>query len=92
MTRVIWKFSLRVTDEQTIAMSAGAKIQFVDTQHGSVCLWAEVEAPLPTENRIFRIHGTGHNNITDNEVYVGSCQMGQFVWHIYEVKDAAPSA
>ena len=43
----IFKYELKVTYEQSIAMYITAKILTVQVQHGKPCVWAEVSDQLP---------------------------------------------
>jgi hypothetical protein len=45
---------------------------------------AEVDPDAPNEPRQFLIRGTGHLFEPTTVVYVGTAQIGAFVWHVYE--------
>ena len=93
----IWKYQLEITDRQEIFMPYGAKILSVQVQHNILCLWARVRTyqnPVfgeVKEQRVIEIIGTG-NPIPELGIheakrkYIGSCIMGDFVWHIFEIK------
>lgn len=86
--KTIYKYALRVTDEQRVDLPRGAVVRLVAVQGNTLCLWAEVDPEAPLSPRTFRIHGTGHPILTtDDEIlfYVGSVMMDPFVWHVYEV-------
>lgn len=83
----IWRFNLAITDEQTISMPAHARILAVGVREGNLCLWARVDPEMTLEQRCFRILGTG-NPIEPplrGETYLGTADMGMFVWHVWEV-------
>jgi len=83
--QVIYKYQLFVTDAQQIEMFQDAKILCVQVQDGRPCIWAQGNPNLPYTRRKIRIFGTG-NHIYDDEflVYLGTVQIGEFVWHVYE--------
>jgi len=84
----IFKYDLRIEDDQTAEMPAGARILTVQDQRGTPRLWALVDPSAPKETRTFRIHGTGHP-VPDSErlSYLASFQMrgGELVFHAFEV-------
>ena len=49
MSKSIWKFDLRVTDEQVVEMPAGAEHLTVQFQGEQLCMWAIVDPTAPTE-------------------------------------------
>lgn len=84
----IYKYELKLKDNQTIELPGRAKILTVQVQyHTNIVLWALVNPELPTEKRSIRIIGTGHK-INNNESlkYISTIQMegGSLVWHIFE--------
>jgi hypothetical protein len=87
MSARIWKFSLLVTDFQTITMPRGAVILDVQVQHGGPQLWAQVDPDAMREARVFRMYGTG-NYMPDGDPgrYIGTFQIadGDLVFHVYE--------
>ena len=80
----IWKFPLHLTDSQEVEMPKSAEVLTVQTQKGSICLWATVESESPRSKRSFRIIGTGHEFDGGLLAYVGTVQQGSFVWHVFE--------
>jgi hypothetical protein len=62
----IYKYPLRIADEQAVPMPAGARILSVQDQDGQLCVWALVDADVhadtrtPMPRRTFYIVGTGH--------------------------------
>lgn len=83
--RVIWKFPLRILDEQTVEMPADAVLLSVAEQTDVVCLWAEVVPDRPTEKRRILIHGTGHA-ISGEPRFIGTVLAldGRLVLHLYD--------
>lgn len=84
--RTIWKFTLEVTDQQTLLMPAGAQILSVQVQHGAPQLWAAVDSDSPLESRSFEIFGTGHWLPPRLGAFVGAFQIsgGTLVFHVFE--------
>jgi hypothetical protein len=78
----VWKFPLELTDAQIVQMPDGAKPIFVGIQNGMPHVWAEVNAMLAPESKVFYTHGTGHP-IPSDRAYVGTYMHGPFVWHVY---------
>jgi hypothetical protein len=64
-------------------MPSGAAIKMIGMQHDELYAWAST-SPGPTVERHFITVGTGHN-IREDAEYVGSCQDGNYVWHVFEV-------
>ena len=90
MPRKIFKYPLALTDDyQKIPMPAGANIVEVAAQAGAICLWAEFNEPIDeatSEDRYFRVYGTGHPIHDPEASFVGTAHSPPFVWHVYETK------
>lgn len=89
----IYKYPLRITDDQSIKMPEGAKILTAQMQGETLCLWAEVNPALPLERRFFEIIGTGNplpSGMGASRTYINTVQShgGQLVWHVYEYTEA----
>lgn len=84
----IWKFPIRVADEQSVRMPEGAKILHVGVQNETPCLWAMVESTAPQESRIIAMRGTGHPaSGLEGAAFLGTIFMygGQLVFHVFEI-------
>lgn len=87
--KTIYKYVLELKDTQVVDMHEGAVILTVQVQHtrgypfNRICLWAEVDTDKPVFMRTIKIYGTGNPANTENEVYVGTVQFDDFVWHVY---------
>lgn len=82
--KTIWKFEIEVADEVAVIMPRYAEILAVQSDgHDTVNLWAVVDSDYPTEERRFRIRGTGHP-LLDVGKYVGTASTDLFVWHVFE--------
>jgi hypothetical protein len=87
--KTIYKYSIGVTDMQTVEMPEGAEILTVQVQHGTPCLWAIVDPQRSqTKKRSIKMFGTGQpvNYEFHGCKYIGTVQMngGQLVWHYFE--------
>jgi hypothetical protein len=91
MALAIWKYPLRVDDEQQVDMPIGAKVLSVGVQHGTLCVWALVDpTSKETTPRTFWIFGTGHAfpktwSTGNMAAFVGTVMMsnGFLVWHVF---------
>jgi hypothetical protein len=82
--KAIWKYQLFVVDiVRPLEMPKDSKIVYVAEQNGAICLWSLGSPKADTETRHFVVHGTGHPVCTQ-ESYLGSAQIGTFVWHVFE--------
>jgi hypothetical protein len=79
----IWKYTIPIEDSFALNMPREATSLHVDMQAGVPTLWALVDTTAPNEERIFHIVGTGHE-VPRYTCYVGTFQMGMFVWHLWE--------
>lgn len=83
--RTIFKYPIRIDDEQTVTMPKGARIISAQVQAGIVCLWAIVKPGAAlNEHRRICIIGTGHELPDDGFEYIGTVQTPPLVWHIFE--------
>lgn len=82
----IWKYPLSGQNPEVISMPSGAVILTVQVQDGTPCLWALVETENEKEDRTLHVVGTGQP-FPDAQAahYVGTFQVGIFVWHVFEV-------
>jgi hypothetical protein len=92
--KVIYKYPLRLQDEQVINMHHAAKPLMVAEQRGTLNIWAEVQptgetkagvvSGIPADTVTVYIRGTGQE-IPKNVTYLGSVVTlgGTFVWHVY---------
>ena len=94
--KVVWKWPLLMTPEQELELPANAHILCVQMQGPQPCLWALVDATLPTERRKIVLAGTGNEDETLGRRlnYLGTFQTnhGTYVWHVFEDVDAAELA
>jgi hypothetical protein len=87
---MIWKYSLKITDFQTLSMPVGAKVLSLHLQHGCPQLWALVDEGGPQELRTFTTIGTG--NPIPSELKLGAfigtylARGDAVVFHVFEVE------
>lgn len=84
--KVIYKYPLKVTDEQQVTMPADAAILTVQVQNGQPFLWAMIDNTCgPMTERKISIIGTGNLFRTAGR-YIGTFQMhdGLLVFHVFE--------
>lgn len=81
----VWKFTLRIDDQQAVEMPEGAELLHVHEQYGSLALWALV---IPTGQRTVSreilIRGTGTPIWTQPYVGTAVCAHGALVWHVFD--------
>jgi len=86
--KTVYKYPIQIKDEQWIAIPGG-EILTVGVQRGEPFIWAKVKPSIQSDNRKFRLVGTGHP-IDEKEtlVYIGTFQLseyGDLVFHLFEV-------
>jgi hypothetical protein len=86
--KTIYKYTLDKDHNTILTMPKGAVVLTVDIQNEEICIWAKVDTNVETEERHFKMYGTGHE-VLDNDTdlsYVGTVQLmsGQLIFHIYE--------
>ena len=84
--KTIHKYTLQLTEWQSIQMPAESKILTIQMQNGVPCMWVEVDTSLQSVTRKFLTVGTGHA-INDEVVYLGTYQLysGGLIMHVMEL-------
>lgn len=84
--RKIFKYELRIVDQQDIMLPADYQILKIDTQYDRVCLWCLVYVDNPLTTLTLALHGTGHLVHPDINVknYIDSFELNGFVGHIFK--------
>lgn len=84
--KTIYKYPLRIADEQEIYMPDGAIPLSVQMQGDHACLWVLVDPDRSQCKRRILIHGTGHSIEEDGIKYIATFQMsvGALVFHAFE--------
>lgn len=93
MSRVIHKFRLDPSLLSCCNVELGgelgsAKVLLVDNQGGELTIWIEHWNPTSMSSRHimqFIVLPTGGSFNCNYYRHVGSCQVDQHVWHVYEV-------
>ena len=88
MPQVSLILAVQVQDEGEVYVGSGG-IRAYGTAKETVCLWALVDTDEGRMvRRMFRIYGTGRKirEPRRNLNYIGTVQIGSFVWHIFERK------
>ena len=88
----IWKYELPFETHNDIdgGMPRGSEILSVQMQGERLQIWVLVDPTAPVECRVFRIYGTGWPIPDEPRLhYLETAQSGEFVWHIFELKDAS---
>lgn len=85
----IWKYPLRIMDEQTLSMPEGATILSAQVQHESICVWALVIPARKIVDRVIHIVGTGHSVSAEKAKrwrFIDTVQLGggSLVFHIFD--------
>ena len=82
----IWKYPLKVVDEQTLDVPEGAEVMTVQVQNGTPCLWARVDPAAPKIPRKIITRGTGHPVPETIWRYIGTYQIkdGALVFHVFD--------
>lgn len=84
----IYKYKIKVTDEQQIKMPIGAKILCCAEQSNELFIWAIVNMKADTTDYGIRIFGTGQDFPDNNSLsYISTVQTVEgFMWHVFEVR------
>ena len=82
----IWKWELKIADQQFLPIPEGAKLLAVQMQDGMPQLWALVNEKAFIELRNFATYGTGNPVPDEPGEYVGTYQLrnGALVFHVFE--------
>lgn len=82
--KTVYKYFLKIEDLQVISLPRDAKLLCVQIQNGTPCLWAQVDDQLPHEDRTICIYGTGHKIAHIGLEYIGTFQIPDLVFHVFE--------
>ena len=86
MTYAIWKFDLRIVEQQSIDMPKGSRLLHIAEHFGQPRLWALVDTTADKIPRGFVIVGTGHLAPAPDDPfsYVGTFQSQGFIGHVFD--------
>lgn len=84
----IYKYPIRVSDEQIVTMPANARpLSTGYDATGGLCIWALVNPEEAAVRRTVIIHGTGHpaNDVENDYKFLGTVvdERLQLVWHVF---------
>ncbi len=82
--KTIYKYPIKITDEQEIQMPGEVTVLHagLDPQ-GVPCVWAMVDSDLPTGPVSILVIGTGNPMPYVAHTHLGSFVQGPFVWHVF---------
>jgi len=88
MLNEIWEFRIHITDKPLVAIPEEHEILCFQVQEGRPYIWALINRNSPIIQKRFRLLGTGNPidaniNLTSKD-YIGTIQLGVFVWHLFE--------
>ena len=81
----VYKYALALADKQTISLPADAEILAIQQQGQELCAWVKVDTDKPERDRTIVICGTGSPIDSEGMRYVSTVQMGDMVWHFFEL-------
>lgn len=81
--QTIWKYNL-TPGENVLKIPRGALALTVQIQYGKLVMWCIVDPEEPPEPRRFVIYGTGQSLSNCDSFYLGTVQMADLVWHVFE--------
>ena len=80
----ILKYTLKITDIQTLYLPLGAQILSIANQHGLLCLWAMVDIEeTKTEAALIEIVGIGQSMLPADRHFLGTVLIDTLVWHVF---------
>jgi hypothetical protein len=84
----IYKYNFSIQDQFKISTYKGAEIVHVGIDpNNQAAIWMMIDPAEVSEDRHFRIYGTGHDIVSENLERVSSFVDGRFVWHLFEYKN-----
>jgi hypothetical protein len=80
----IFEYSITIEDSFAIQLHEHAKVLCVQIQRGTPCIWVMGDTTAPLKYRKFYIYGTGHEAGSCPGFYIGTFQLDDLVWHLFE--------
>lgn len=91
MARTIYKYQLKIEEEQMLALPHHAEILSVQVQGTNVYLWALVDPEQPIAKRVIWCYGTGmpfpEERYAPPKKHLATVQQGVLVWHFFVPDD-----
>jgi len=82
--RIIYKYVLKLEDEQIIKIPKYSDIIKVDHQQEQICMWVDGRSDVDLHPVKIRIIGTGRPIPEHEDLnYLDTVIMDYFVWHVY---------
>ncbi len=83
----IYKYEIQIDDNFSLKIPKESEILSFQTQHGTPYIWAKVNPENTTEERKFRLIGTGHPIKEKNLSFIGAIQLhqGTLIFHLFEI-------
>lgn len=81
--KVIWKQVLQIEGTQDVPLPVGAEFLSVQNQRDEICFWYKCDPAAEKKMHRFFIAGTGHQLPHTEGQYMGTVQVGSFVWHVF---------
>jgi len=79
-----YKIDLNAYQQKTVVVAPDPQRVTLFAAQGSVLfVWVEVFQDRPEKAAEFVVYATGQE-IEEGDSWVGSCQAGAFVWHLYQ--------
>jgi hypothetical protein len=88
MENRIFKYELKIMDEQIVKMPKDAEILTAQFQNNKLILWANVRYLNKEDSYVIEIYGTGNpfpSAGMAERKYISTVQKDDFVWHIFQV-------
>jgi hypothetical protein len=89
MNKMVYKYQLNTTNNQSVWLPKGAEILTVQTQNNIPYIWVLIDTSQPMEERRFEIFGTGasiHYDMGTDRKYIRTYQLysKNLVFHLFE--------
>lgn len=82
--RTIWKYPVFVGESVKHSMPRFSPVVHFAAQGDGLQIWALVDPSEPKEECEFIVLGTGWDIADDNLGYLRTCQVGPYVWHLFD--------
>jgi hypothetical protein len=81
--RTIYKYPVALGYTQASIPATAPLVRFA-AQDGKLFVWADIDTSERPTRRELAVYGTGAP-IPMDAVYVGTCELGPFIWHLFEL-------
>lgn len=85
--KTIYKYKIPITDTFSLQLPVDAEILCfqIDIKTGTPTIWVKLIPETEYEQRNFALVGTGNPIEFEDGNYIGTVQLGYFVWHLFEL-------